>query len=60
LCRKLKSDAATANIPVILMSAAGLHMAAEAGADALAANLFELDVIDAQVHGLLEAASRWG
>jgi hypothetical protein len=39
------------------MSAAGLHTAGDAGADAMLAKPFELDAMDALVHRLLGAAS---
>lgn len=49
LCRRLKADAATAAIPVILMSAAGDAAAQGAGADAFLRKPFDLDAVEALV-----------
>jgi CheY-like chemotaxis protein len=53
LCHRLKSDPATAAIPVVLMSAAGSHVGREAPADAFVVKPVDLDAIDELVHRLL-------
>ena len=53
LCQRLKADPATAAIPVILMSAAGAHVAQDAPADAVVVKPFDLDALDSLVHRLL-------
>jgi CheY-like chemotaxis protein len=57
LCRTLKADPATADIPVVLMSAAPQRASSSAGADALIGKPFDLDALDALVHRLLSAGS---
>lgn len=57
LCRSLKADPATSNIPIVLMSAAGLEAGRAANPDALVAKPFDLDAMDALVHRLLRAPS---
>jgi CheY-like chemotaxis protein len=54
LCHVLKADPVTAHIPVVLMSAAHPRGSTGAGADALIAKPFDLDALDALVHGLLQ------
>lgn len=56
LCRQLKADAATAAIPVILMSAAGVAVAQGAGADAFLRKPFDLDAVEALVRRWLAPA----
>jgi CheY-like chemotaxis protein len=55
LCRTLKADPATADIPIVLMSAAYPRTSANAGADAVIGKPFDLDTLDALVHRLLTA-----
>lgn len=55
LCRLLKADPATADIPVVLMSAAAPRMTVGAGADATIAKPFDLDAMDALVDRFLTA-----
>ena len=55
LCRTLKADPSTADIPIVLMSAAYPRAAASAGADAIIGKPFDLDALDALVHRLLSA-----
>jgi CheY-like chemotaxis protein len=57
LCRTLKSDPATADIPVVLMSAAPHRTSLSAGADAVIGKPFDLDSLDALVQRLLSARS---
>jgi DNA-binding response OmpR family regulator len=57
LCRRLKADPATAAVPVILMSAAGLPVERDALADAFIAKPFDLDAMDALVHSFLPTAA---
>ena len=49
LCRRLKADPDTRAIPVILLSAAGRHVAQGTGADAFLAKPFDLEDLDALV-----------
>jgi CheY-like chemotaxis protein len=49
LCRRLKTGAGTEAIPVILMSAAGEHVARGAGADAFIAKPFRLEDMEVLV-----------
>jgi two-component system, OmpR family, phosphate regulon response regulator PhoB len=56
LCRTLKGNGATAQIPVILMSAAGKSAAEGAGADAYSDKPFDLDVLEALVRHWLTAS----
>lgn len=58
LCHWLKSNRATKNIPVILMSAAGSRIADGAGADAFVGKPFSLDDLEALVARLLAATAR--
>jgi two-component system, OmpR family, response regulator VicR len=53
LCRILKADPATANIPVVLMSAAHSRVSAVSKADAVIAKPFDLDTLDALIERLL-------
>jgi CheY-like chemotaxis protein len=53
LCGILKADPSTADIPVILMSAAHSHVSAISRADAVIAKPFDLDTLDALVDRLL-------
>ena len=54
LCRRLKSNVATSQIPIILMSTAGRHVASEAGADAFISKPFDLDALEALVRRWLD------
>ena len=58
LCRTLKADPSTADIPIVLMSAAYPRAGASAGADAIISKPFDLDTLDALVHRLLSARHR--
>lgn len=53
LCRTLKADPQTADIRVILMSAALGRATANAGADALIAKPFDLDTLDSLIARVL-------
>ena len=53
LCSILKSDPSTADIPVVLMSAAHPRGSATSMADALISKPFDLDALDALVQRLL-------
>src|SRR5579864_7030970 len=53
LCSVLKSDPSTADIPVVLMSAAHSRSSAASLADALIVKPFDLDALDAVVQRLL-------
>jgi len=53
LCRMLKADLATADIPVVLMSAVGAGTPRFADADAYIGKPFDLDVLDALVSRML-------
>lgn len=57
LCRRLKADPDTANIPVILMSAASARATLGSGADAFIAKPFDLDALDALITRLLAQRS---
>ncbi|HET7770606.1 MAG TPA: response regulator [Chloroflexota bacterium] len=57
LCQSLRANPETADIPIVLMSAAGVTAGAAASADAVVAKPFDLDVMDALVHRLLAAAA---
>jgi CheY-like chemotaxis protein len=56
LCRHLKARSGTANIPVILMSAAAEALARRAGADAFLRKPFDVEDLDSLVQRLLPAA----
>jgi two-component system, OmpR family, response regulator VicR len=58
LCRVLKADPSTADIPVVLMSAAYSQPNFSSGADAIIGKPFDLDTLDALVKRLLSAPSR--
>jgi putative two-component system response regulator len=53
LCARLKADPDTALIPLILMSAAGRHIAEGAPADAFVGKPFDLDTMEALVRRFL-------
>jgi two-component system, OmpR family, response regulator VicR len=53
LCSILKADPSTADIPVVLMSAANLRASATSRADAMIAKPFDLDTLDALIERLL-------
>jgi CheY-like chemotaxis protein len=53
LCSILKADPATADIPVILMSAAHARASAVSSADAVITKPFDLDTLDALIARLL-------
>ena len=53
LCSILKADPSTADIPVVLMSAAQSRTRAIATADAVIAKPFDLDTLDALIERLL-------
>ena len=53
LCQRLKAHAATASIPIVLMSA-GPHVGQDALADAFVAKPFDLDALEALVHRLVD------
>jgi CheY-like chemotaxis protein len=53
LCNILKSDPSTANIPVVLMSAAHSRASMLSRADAVIAKPFDLDTLDALIERLL-------
>lgn len=53
LCGILKADASTADIPVVLMSAAHSRASAISSADAVIAKPFDLDTLDALIERLL-------
>ena len=57
LCKQLKSDPATANIPVVLTSAAHVHSGTGDGADAVIGKPFDLDALDELVERLLAPRS---
>lgn len=54
LCKMLREDPATADIPIVLMSAAYQATGINAGADAVIAKPFDLDALDALVRRLLD------
>jgi two-component system, OmpR family, response regulator VicR len=58
LCNILKSDPATAHIPVVLMSAAHSRVSTISTADAVIAKPFDLDTLDALIERLLAPAAR--
>lgn len=53
LCGILKSDPATADIPIVLMSAAHPRASTNSEADAMIGKPFDLDTLDALVRRLL-------
>ena len=53
LCGILKADPSTADIPVILMSAAHSRASAISSADAVIAKPFDLDTLDSLIEALL-------
>lgn len=53
LCSLLKADPATADIPVVLMSAAHSRASVISRADAVIAKPFDLDALDALIERLL-------
>jgi CheY-like chemotaxis protein len=57
LCSILKADPSTADIPVVLMSAAHSRVAAVSRADAVIAKPFDLDMLDALIAQLLTHGS---
>ena len=59
LCRRLKAEAGTRAIPVILMSAAGQRAADGAGADAFIAKPFTLEEVEALVQRWLPPEPPW-
>src|SRR5579871_3597181 len=58
LCGILKADPSTADIPVILMSAAHSRASAISSADAVIAKPFDLDTLDAVIERLLGPRTR--
>jgi CheY-like chemotaxis protein len=58
LCSVLKSDPATADIPVVLMSAAHPRSSATSMADALIDKPFDLEALEAVVEHLLSHRTR--
>ncbi len=58
LCRALKGDPTTADIPVVLMSAAPPRITDGAGADGFIGKPFDLDALDALVDRVLSAHPR--
>jgi CheY-like chemotaxis protein len=57
LCRRLKADAGTRTIPVVLMSSAYARLADGAGADAFIGKPFDLDAMEAIVEAWLPAGA---
>jgi CheY-like chemotaxis protein len=53
LCRLLRADPSTADIPIILMSATHRKARAGAAADAVIGKPFDLDTLEALAHQLL-------
>jgi CheY-like chemotaxis protein len=56
LCRRLKGDAATRDLPVVLMSATDERRVQAAGADAFVAKPFDVHVLERLLTSLLENA----
>ncbi len=54
LCRRLKRNVTTNEIPIILMSSAGFHVARDVGADAFIDKPFEIEAMEALVRRWLE------
>lgn len=57
LCRILKTNPATCQIQIVLMSAAHPRATTAAGADAVIGKPFDLEVLDALVQRLLDSRS---
>jgi two-component system, OmpR family, response regulator VicR len=55
LCQIMKADPSTADIPIVLMSAAHARMATTSSADAFIGKPFDLDTLDALVDQLLRS-----
>jgi two-component system, OmpR family, response regulator VicR len=55
LCRMLRADPSTADIPIVLMTAAHARASTSAGADAIIGKPFDLDALEALVRRLLLA-----
>ncbi|MBV9580019.1 MAG: response regulator [Chloroflexi bacterium] len=53
LCRVLRANSSTADIPIVLMSAAPARASTSAGADAIIGKPFDLDALEALVRRLL-------
>jgi CheY-like chemotaxis protein len=60
LCTMLKSDPSTADIPIVLMSAAHPRSTAVKDADAVIGKPFDLDALDALVQRLLSRRAEQG
>jgi two-component system, OmpR family, response regulator VicR len=60
LCQALRADPSTADIPIVLMSAAHVIAATPVGADAIIGKPFDLDALDALVQRLLSSARPGG
>ena len=58
LCGILKSDPATADIPIVLMSAAHPRTSTSSQADAIIGKPFDLDTLDALIQRLLARRTR--
>jgi CheY-like chemotaxis protein len=56
LCRRLKSNASTRHLPVVLMSATEQRRADDATADAFVAKPFDVDVVEGILDRLLGSA----
>ncbi len=60
LCQRLKGNPETADIPVVLMSAAAQRATLGAHADAFIAKPFDLDAVDVLINSILSAGQRGG
>ena len=60
LCRRLKADPATRDLPVVLMSATAARSAEGAGADAFVAKPFDLERLEALLARLVGGARGGG
>lgn len=60
LCRRLKAEAATRGLPVVLMSAVDMARYADAGADAMLSKPFDLDVLEGVAERLLAGRDEGG